>query len=46
MDLTLARNADAAIEALAYHINRAPDQLVYAHEHGLHDLNDPPWQAN
>jgi len=47
MDLTLARNADAAIEALAYHIKRAPDQLIaYAHEHGLDDLNDPPWQAN
>jgi DNA-binding GntR family transcriptional regulator len=47
MDLTLARNADAAIEALAYHIKRAPDQLIaYAREHGLDDLNDPPWQAN
>ena len=43
MDLTLARNADAAIEALAYHIKRAPDQLIaYAHEHGLDDLNAPP----
>ena len=47
MELTLARNADAAIEALAYHIKRAPDQLIaYAHEHGLDDLNGPPWQAD
>jgi DNA-binding GntR family transcriptional regulator len=47
MDLTLARNADAAIEALAHHIKRAPDQLIaYAHERGLDDLNDPPWQTN
>ena len=47
MDLTLARNADAAIEALAHHIKRAPDQLIaYAHVHGLDDLNDPPWQAD
>jgi DNA-binding GntR family transcriptional regulator len=47
MELTLARNADAAIEALAFHIKRAPDQLIaYAHEHGLDDLNDPPWQAD
>jgi DNA-binding GntR family transcriptional regulator len=47
MDLTLARNADAATEALAYHIKRAPDQMIaYAHEHGLDDLNGPPWQAD
>ena len=47
MELTLARNADAAIEALAYHIKRAPDQLIaYAHEHGLDDLNGLPWQAD
>jgi DNA-binding GntR family transcriptional regulator len=47
MELTLARNSDAAIEALAYHIKRAPDQLIaYAHEHGLDDLNGPPWQAD
>ena len=47
MDLTLARDADAAIEALAFHIKCAPNQLIaYAHEHGLDDLNDPPWQAN
>ncbi len=45
-DSTLARDADAAIEALAHHIKRAPDQLIaYAHEHGLDDLNGPPWQA-
>jgi DNA-binding GntR family transcriptional regulator len=47
MDLTLARNADAAIEALAFHIKRAPDQLIaYAHEHGLDVLNGLPWQAD
>jgi DNA-binding GntR family transcriptional regulator len=47
MDLTLARNADAAVEALAFHIRRAPDQLIaYAHEHGLDELKDPPWQAD
>jgi DNA-binding GntR family transcriptional regulator len=46
-DLTLARDADAAIEALAYHIKRAPEQLIaYAHEHGLDDLNCRPWQAD
>ena len=46
MELTLARNADAAIEALAYHIKRAPDRLIaYAREHGMDDLNDPSWQA-
>jgi DNA-binding GntR family transcriptional regulator len=47
MELTLARNADAAIEALAFHIKRAPDQLIaYAHEHGLDVLNGLPWQAD
>jgi DNA-binding GntR family transcriptional regulator len=47
MDLTLARNADAAVEALADHIKRAPDQLfAYAYEHGLDDLNGPPRQAD
>jgi DNA-binding GntR family transcriptional regulator len=49
-DLTLARDADAAVEALVHHIRRAPDQLIaYAHQHGLNDLNDlngPPWQAD
>src|ERR1700756_5020501 len=36
MDLTLARNAGAAAEALADHIKRGPDQLfAYAYEHGL-----------
>jgi len=33
MELTLARNADAAIEALAFHIKRGPDQLI-AYGHG------------
>ena len=47
MDATLARNADAAIEALADHIKSAPDQLfAYAQEHGLDDLSDLPWQAD
>ena len=33
--------------ALAFHIKRAPDQMIaYAHEHGLDDLNGPPWQAD
>jgi DNA-binding GntR family transcriptional regulator len=42
-DLTMARNADAATEALAYHIRGGPDQLIaYAHEHGLADLNEVP----
>ena len=46
-DLTLARDADAAIDALAYHIKGDPDQLIaYAHEHALDDLNDLPWQAD
>ena len=47
MDLTLARDADAAIECLTYHITRAPEQLIaYAHEHGVDDLNCRPWQAD
>ena len=47
MDLTLARNADAAIGALADHIKRTPDQLfAYAYEHGLDDLSDPPSQTD
>jgi DNA-binding GntR family transcriptional regulator len=47
MDLILARNPDAAIEVLANHIKRAPEQLfTYAHEYGLDDLNGPPWQAD
>ncbi len=42
-DLTLARDADAAIDALTYHIKAGPDQLIaYAHEHALHDLNELP----
>ena len=42
-DLTLARDADAAIEALVHHIKAAPERLItYAHEHGLGDLNMPP----
>jgi DNA-binding GntR family transcriptional regulator len=43
MDLTLARDASAAVEALAEHIKRAPDQLfAYAYEHGLDDFDGPP----
>jgi DNA-binding GntR family transcriptional regulator len=42
-DLTLARAADAAIEALTYHIKGAPERLIaYARKHGLDDLNTPP----
>ena len=42
-DLTLARDADDAIEALTYHIKGAPERLIaYAREHGLDDLNTPP----
>jgi DNA-binding GntR family transcriptional regulator len=42
-DLTLARDADAAIDALVHHIKAAPERLItYAHEHGLGDLNMPP----
>jgi DNA-binding GntR family transcriptional regulator len=33
--------------ALAFHIKRAPDQMIaYAHEHGLDDLNGLPWQPD
>jgi DNA-binding GntR family transcriptional regulator len=47
MELTLARNAEAAVEVLADHIKRAPDQLfAYAYEHRLDDLNGPPRQAD
>jgi DNA-binding GntR family transcriptional regulator len=47
MDLTLARSADAAIEVLVDHIKRAPDQLfAYAYQHGLDDLNGPPWRTD
>jgi DNA-binding GntR family transcriptional regulator len=42
-DLTLARDADAAIEALTYHIKKAPERLItYAREHSLDGLNTPP----
>ena len=42
-DLTLARDADGAIEALTYHIKGAPERLIaYARERGLDDLNTPP----
>ena len=42
-DLTLARDADGAIEALTCHIKGAPERLIaYAREHGLDDLNTPP----
>jgi DNA-binding GntR family transcriptional regulator len=42
-DLTLARDADGAIEVLTYHIKEAPERLIaYAREHGLDDLNTPP----
>jgi DNA-binding GntR family transcriptional regulator len=47
MDLTLARNADAAIKALVHHIKGTPDRLItYARAHGLDDLNGPPWQVD
>jgi DNA-binding GntR family transcriptional regulator len=43
MDLILARDADGAVEALTYHIKRAPERLIaYAREHRLDDLNTPP----
>jgi hypothetical protein len=33
--------------ALAFHIKRAPDQMIaYAHEHGLDVLKGLPWQAD
>lgn len=42
-DLTLARDAAGATQALNSHINRAPaDLIAYAHQHGLGDLNRPP----
>jgi DNA-binding GntR family transcriptional regulator len=42
-DLTLARDADGAIEVLTHHIKGAPERLIaYAHKHGLDDLNTPP----
>lgn len=42
-ELTLARHTEAAIAALTYHINRAPNELItYAHRHGLGDLAAPP----
>jgi DNA-binding GntR family transcriptional regulator len=42
-DLTLARDADAAIEALTYHITGPPERLIaYAREHNLDGLNMPP----
>jgi DNA-binding GntR family transcriptional regulator len=43
MDLTLARDADGATEALTKHIRAAPERLLaYAREHDLDDLNTPP----
>jgi hypothetical protein len=39
--LTLARDAGAAIEALTYHINRAPSQLI-AYAQRLGHLTAPP----
>jgi len=43
MDLTLARDADGATEALTKHIRAAPERLIaYAREHDLDDLNTPP----
>ena len=42
-DLTLARETDAAIEALTCHIKGGPERLIaYAREHGPVDLNTPP----
>jgi DNA-binding GntR family transcriptional regulator len=42
-DLILDRDADAAVEALTYHIKGAPERLItYAREHNLDDLNVPP----
>ena len=39
-DLALARDADAAVEVLVQHIERAPCQLIaYARERGLDQLN-------
>jgi DNA-binding GntR family transcriptional regulator len=42
-DLTLARDANGAIEALTYHIKEGPERLIaYAGEHRLDNLNTPP----
>lgn len=42
-DLTLARDAASATQALNSHINKAPaDLIAYAHQHGLGDLKGPP----
>ena len=42
-DLALAREADAAAEALAEHIDRAPRKLIaYAREHNLEDPSGGP----
>jgi DNA-binding GntR family transcriptional regulator len=41
-ELTLARDADRAIEVLTEHIDRAPRLLIaYAHKHGMDDLTPP-----
>lgn len=41
-ELALARDADAAVELLTEHIERAPCQLVeYAREHGVDNLQSP-----
>ena len=41
-ELTLARDADRAIEVLTAHIDRAPSLLIaYARQHGLDDLTPP-----
>jgi DNA-binding GntR family transcriptional regulator len=45
-ELTLARDADGAIEVLTEHIDRAPTLLIaYAREHGVDDLNPKAPQA-
>jgi DNA-binding GntR family transcriptional regulator len=42
-ELTLARDADGAIEVLTEHIDRAPTLLIaYAREHGVDDLDPRP----
>src|SRR5271156_1947901 len=42
-ELTLARDADGAIEVLTEHIDRAPTLLIaYAREHGVDDLDPSP----
>jgi DNA-binding GntR family transcriptional regulator len=41
-ELTLARNADRAVEVLTEHIERAPSLLIaYAGEHGVDELTPP-----